>query len=56
MKKYEIWVSVAGREIGARCLYCGDVPKVGMLLNGSAVRLVVSQPHNPNQFLAILAK
>jgi hypothetical protein len=55
MTHFEIWVSRES-EVGAACLYCGDVPKVGTLLNGSEVRLVVPQPNNPKQFLAILAR
>jgi hypothetical protein len=53
--RFEVWVTFQF-EPGADCLYCGDVPKVGSLLNGSEVRLVVSQPKNSNQFLAVLAR
>ena len=54
MKRNEIWTSIIGRE-GARCSHCGDVPKVGSRLNGYEVRLVVPQPYNQRQFLAVLA-
>ena len=53
--RFEVWVTFQF-EPGADCLYCGDVPKVGSLLNGSEVRLVVPQPKNSNQFLAVLAR
>jgi hypothetical protein len=53
MNRYEIWVSRIG-ELGASSFYCGDVPKIGTTLNGRKVRLVVPQPNNTKQFLAIL--
>lgn len=53
MKRYEIWVYIIGGE-GARCFCCGDVPKIGSLLNGHEVKLV-GPGSNPKQFLAILA-
>jgi hypothetical protein len=53
--KYEIWVATKG-HIGADCVFCGSVPAVGSRLNGKEVLLVVPQPANLKQFLAVIAR
>ena len=53
MRPFEIWVTDS-KILGADPLYCGDVPKVGTLLNGRTVRLVGPHPYNSKQFLVFL--